>query len=345
MGENGEKGENGVKDLTIIGGGPTGLFGLFYAGVRHLDTQLVEAMDELGGALSALYAVKYVYDMAGFPAILAKDLVAALHEQADQWQYPIHLSQKMLEFEERDGIYVLHSQTGEEFKSKTVLIANGNGSLAPRKLKIPGIEPLEDKQIFYTVKDMETFRDKRVLVIGGGDSALDWALALEKVSRMVTLIHRLPVWQAHEATVRQLINSEVDVHFPRHEANQLHVTDGKLTGVTILNITSKETFDLEVDIILICIGFLMDTSVMRKWDVALEGKKGIKVDPATMATSRPGVYAAGDIAAYEGKINLIACGASEAAMAVNQAVRYINPDARLAPGHSSDMDIFKKPDN
>ena len=337
-------GDNGVRDLTIIGGGPTGLFGLFYAGVRGLDTQLVEAMDEAGGALSALYAEKFVYDMAGFPAILAKDLVAVMREQADQWDYPMYLSQKILDFEEQDGIYVLRAQGGEEFRSKAVLIANGNGAFAPRKIKLAGVEQHEDKQIFYTVKNMDLFRDKRVLVIGGGDSALDWALALDKIATMVTLIHRLPVWQAHEATVQLIFESNVDVHFPRHEANELHVTDGKLTGVTIINLTSKETFDLEVDIILICVGFLMDTTVIRKWGVELEGKKGIKVDPATMATSRPGVYAAGDIAAYEGKINLIACGASEAAMAVNQAVRYINPDARLAPGHSSDMDIFTKRD-
>ena len=337
-------GDNGVRDLTIIGGGPTGLFGLFYAGVRGLDTQLVEAMDEAGGALSALYAEKFVYDMAGFPAILAKDLVAVMREQADQWDYPIYLSQKILDFEEQDGIYVLRAQGGEEFKSKAVLIANGNGAFAPRKLRLAGVEQHEDKQIFYTVKNMDLFRDKRVLVIGGGDSALDWALALDKIATMVTLIHRLPVWQAHEATVQLIFDSDVDVHFPRHEANELHVTDGKLTGVTIINLTSKETFDLEVDIILICVGFLMDTTVIRKWGVELEGKKGIKVDPSTMVTSRPGVYAAGDIAAYEGKINLIACGASEAAMAVNQAVRYINPDARLAPGHSSDMDIFTKRD-
>ena len=337
-------GDNGVRDLTIIGGGPTGLFGLFYAGVRGLDTQLLEAMDELGGALSALYAEKFVYDMAGFPAILAKDLVAVMREQADQWDYPIYLSQKILDFEEQDGIYVLRAQGGEEFRSKSVLIANGNGAFAPRKIKLAGVEQHEDKQIFYTVKNMDLFRDKRVLVIGGGDSALDWALALDKIATMVTLIHRLPVWQAHEATVQLIFESNVDVHFPRHEANELHVTDGKLTGVTIINLTSKETFDLEVDIILICVGFLMDTTVIRKWGVELEGKKGIKVDPSTMATSRPGVYAAGDIAAYEGKINLIACGASEAAMAVNQAVRYINPDARLAPGHSSDMDIFTKRD-
>ena len=337
-------GDSGVRDLTIIGGGPTGLFGLFYAGVRGLDTQLVEAMDELGGALSALYAEKFVYDMAGFPAILAKDLVAVMREQADQWDYPMYLSQKILDFEEQDGIYVLRAQGGEEFRSKAVLIANGNGAFAPRKIKLAGVEQHEDKQIFYTVKNMDLFRDKRVLVIGGGDSALDWALALDKIATMVTLIHRLPVWQAHEATVQLIFESNVDVHFPRHEANELHVTDGKLTGATIINLTSKETFDLEVDIILICVGFLMDITVIRKWGVELEGKKGIKVDPATMATSRSGVYAAGDIAAYEGKINLIACGASEAAMAVNQAVRYINPDARLAPGHSSDMDIFTKRD-
>lgn len=336
--------ENGVKDLTIIGGGPTGLFGLFYAGVRGLDAQLVEAMDELGGALAALYAEKFVYDMAGFPAILAKDLVAAMYEQANQWQYPVHLSQKILDFDEDDGIYVLRAQSGEEFRSKSVLIANGNGAFAPRKLRLAGVEPFEDKQIFYTVKNMDLFRDKRVLVIGGGDSALDWALALDEVAKMVTLIHRLPVWQAHEATVKLVFESNVDVHFPRHEAQELHVSDGKLTGVTIVNLSSKETFDLDVDVILICVGFLMDTTVIRKWGVELEGRKGIKVDPATMVTSRPGVYAAGDIAAYEGKINLIACGASEAAMAVNQAVRYINPDARLAPGHSSDMDIFTKRD-
>ena len=309
-------GDSGVRDLTIIGGGPTGLFGLFYAGVRGLDTQLVEAMDELGGALSALYAEKFVYDMAGFPAILAKDLVAVMREQADQWDYPMYLSQKILDFEEQDGIYVLRAQGGEEFRSKAVLIANGNGAFAPRKLRLAGVEQHEDKQIFYTVKNMDLFRDKRVLVIGGGDSALDWALALDKIATMVTLIHRLPVWQAHEATVQLIFESNVDVHFPRHEANELHVTDGKLTGATIINLTSKETFDLEVDIILICVGFLMDITVIRKWGVELEGKKGIKVDPATMATSRPGVYAAGDIAAYEGKINLIACGASEAAMAV-----------------------------
>jgi thioredoxin reductase (NADPH) len=336
--------DNGVKDLTIIGGGPTGLFGLFYAGVRGIDTQLVEAMDELGGALSALYAEKFIYDMAGFPAVLAKDLVSVMHEQADQWKYPIHLSQKILDMDEEDDHFVLRSQTGEEFKSKTVLIANGNGAFAPRKMKLDGVEPLEGTQVFYTVKNMDTFRDKRVLVIGGGDSALDWALALEKICKAVTLIHRLPVWQAHEATVQELILSEVDVHFPRHEANKLHVEDGKLTGATIINLQSQETFDIEVDIILICIGFLMDISVVRRWGVELEGKRGIKVDPSTMVTSRPGIYAAGDIAAYEGKINLITCGASEAAMAVNQAVRYINPDARLAPGHSSDMDIFNKPD-
>ena len=204
----------GVRDLTIIGGGPTGLFGLFYAGVRGLDTQLVEAMDELGGALSALYAEKFVYDMAGFPAVLAKDLVAVMREQADQWDYPMYLSQKILDFEEQDGIYVLRAQGGEEFRSKAVLIANGNGAFAPRKLRLAGVEQHEDKQIFYTVKNMDLFRDKRVLVIGGGDSALDWALALDKIATMVTLIHRLPVWQAHEATVQLIFESGRGRAFP-----------------------------------------------------------------------------------------------------------------------------------
>ena len=326
--------EKDIYDITIIGGGAVGLYGVYYAGLRKMKTKVIEAMPELGGQVIALYPEKFIYDVAGFPAILGRDLIKQQIEQAMQYNPTVCLNERVLELkEDLEGVIQLVTDKGEHY-SRTVVIAAGVGAFTLRKLPTPGLNELEGKGVFYVVKRVEDFRDKRVLIVGGGDTALDWALGLEPIARQITLIHRLDEWQGHEDTVDKVYHSSVDVLFPYYEMKEVHGKD-RVEGVTIVHLKTNEEFNLEVDTIIVNVGFTASLGPIKDWE--LEQKKNRIVVNSKMETSMKGVYAAGDIITHPSKLNLIAQGYGEIAAAVNLAKNYIDPKQRVQPQHSTHM--------
>lgn len=334
-----------MKDITIIGGGPTGLFGAFYAGMRAASVRIVDALPALGGQLMALYPEKYIYDVAGFPKVLARDLVRDMSAQALQFGAEVCLDQVVTglnRVEDPDGGvgHFLLETSEAVYPSRTVLIAAGIGAFEPRKLPLKGAEAWEGKGLFDRVLDPQKFAGQRVVIVGGGDSALDWTVNLMGVAKSVTLVHRRNEFRGHAATVNQLLE-----HAERgactictsSEVQAIHGGD-HIERVTLVNCVSKETRDVAVDAVIPQLGFHSDLGAIREWGLDTE-KADIRVDQV-MATNVPGIYAAGDITSYPGKLKLIAVGAGEACIAVNNAVHYINPKAKVNPGHSSNLAIF-----
>ncbi|TCS83126.1 NAD(P)/FAD-dependent oxidoreductase [Tepidibacillus fermentans] len=318
-----------VYDITVIGGGPAGLFATFYAGMRGASVKLIEAMPQLGGQLTALYPEKYIYDVAGFPKVLASELVKRVEEQAMQFNPTVCLDEKVENVEKNgDGIFVLTTSKGTHL-SKAVIITAGIGAFEPRRLDVEGAEKYEKTNLHYFVSDMEVFRDRRVLVFGGGDSAVDWALMLENIAKEVTIIHRRDKFRAHEHSVEKLYASKVNVIVPRVitklEGNE------KIERVTIATPKGEEEQVIEIDDLIVNFGFVSSLGPIANW--GLEIKNGAIVVDSTMKTNIDGIYAAGDIATYEGKIKLIAAGFGEAPTAVNNAKHYINPEERIQPVH------------
>ena len=339
--------EHPIKDITIIGAGPAGLFALFYAGMRQTSAQVVDALPELGGQLAALYPEKYIFDVAGHPKVLAKDLVKMLHEQVKQFGEPIHLGQAVTGLEERDGVYVLHTEKGD-YPTKAIVIAAGIGAFSPRRLPQACAEPWYGRGIYDVVTDPKQFAGQRVVIIGGGDSAFDWATQLAGIATHVSLVHRSDRFRAHGATVAQF---DADVQagrasrFTFHElADVLCRPEGeRFTHLVLRDVKAKTTTEIEADVVLPMLGFVSDIGPIADWRLSLE-KDEIAVNQV-METGRAGIWAAGDVTTYPGKLKLIACGFSEAAMAVNQAVHWLYPDKKVAPGHSSNMAVFGQKDD
>jgi thioredoxin reductase (NADPH) len=322
-----------IFDITIIGAGPTGLFGLFYAGMREMTAKVIDSLEELGGQLTALYPEKFIYDMPGYYKVRSKDLVAAMAEQGLQYEAEVCLGEKVTELDRReDGTWQLTTDAGDVHLSRTVVIAGGPGGFTPRKLALPRIREFEGRGIQYFVKDLQAFAGKRLLIVGGGDSALDWTESLEPIAAKITLIHRRDRFRAHESSVKRLLASSVDVLL-FWELQAVHGRD-RVEGATIFDNRSGETMELEVDAIIFSLGFVADIGPIRNWSLELEGN-AIVVN-SRMETNLPGVYAAGDIATYPGKLKLIATGVGEVAIAVNHAKTFIDPRARAFPGHSTD---------
>ncbi|MCC7023278.1 MAG: NAD(P)/FAD-dependent oxidoreductase [Thermomicrobiales bacterium] len=325
-----------IYDITIIGAGPTGQFAAFYAGLRGARTQVIDALEEPGGALTAIYPEKYIYDVIGFPRVLAKDFVAHCDIQARQADPTIRLKEQVLELEVLpDGLIRLGTTKGDRW-SRTVIVCAGVGAFEPKRLDVPGLRELEGKGVHYFAKHVEDFRDRHVVIVGGGDSAVDWAVTLEPIAAQVTLIHRSK-FRAHEATVRQLEASTVDVNYPGYEIVSIldGGEDGRLKGVTFKGPDGEERA-IPADDLIVAIGFIADLGPMKRWGFTLQ-RNQIVVDKTTMETGIPGVYAAGDVAAYPAKFKLIVTGAAEAVTAVNHAVTYYDPKARLDPGHSTNI--------
>jgi len=329
----------GTRDITIVGGGPTGLFAAFYAGMRGLSTRIVDSLPELGGQLMALYPEKYIYDVGGFPKILAKDLAQSLIEQALQFDPEVVLDREIGAITEQDGAFQLAS--GDEvFHSKSLLVAGGKGAFEPRRLECPGYDAFLGNGVEYAVRDPASFAGKRVVIVGGGDSALDWAVILKDHCERLIVTHRRDQFRAHEVTVQAA--------WAAHEAGQLEMAvfhevrsiegDGRVEQVTLFDNRTDEEITVEADAVLTFLGFKPDLGPMREWGLDLKGNR-ILVNQL-METNRPGIYGAGDIVQYEGKLDLIATGFSEAAIAVNNAVHYVDPDARVNPGHSTNLKIF-----
>ena len=322
-----------IFDITIIGAGPTGLFAAFYAGLRGAKTQVIDALEEAGGALTAIYPEKYIYDVIGFPKVLAKDFVERCLAQADRSDPTIRLNEEVTELERLDdGLIRLGTSRGERF-SRTVIVCAGVGAFEPKRLTVDGVKELEGHGVHYFAKRVEDFRDKDVVIVGGGDSAVDWAVTLEPVARHVTLIHRSK-FRAHEGTVAELEASSVDLRFPGCETVAVRAgLDGHLSGLTFKD-AAGETHDIVVQELIVAIGFVADLGPLKTWGFEIQ-RNQVVVDPLTMATNIPGVFAAGDIATYQAKFKLIATGAAEAVTAVNHAVTSYDPKARLDAGHST----------
>lgn len=334
-----------IKDITIIGGGPTGIFAQFYAGMRQVSSQIVDALPQLGGQLAALYPEKYIFDVAGFPQVLAKDLVKSLAEQAARFNSPVHLGQKVVGLEEEDGHFVLVTET-DRFPTKSIVIAAGIGAFSPRRLPQACAQPWYGKGVYDVVTDPEAYRGQRVLIIGGGDSAFDWGTQLIGRAAHVTLVHRSDRFRAHGATVAEfnaaVAAGKADL-FTFHELHDLTCTPDRFTHATLRDIKAKTTRDIEVDVILPMLGFVSDIGVLVDWGLTIE--KDEIVVTSTMETGRPGIYAAGDVTIYPGKLKLIASGFAEAATAVNQAVHWVYPEKKVTPGHSSNMAVFGQKDD
>ena len=334
-----------LKDLTILGGGPTGIFALFYAGMRGATAQIVDALPELGGQLTALYPEKYIFDVAGFPRVLAKDLVRSLADQALQFHretgLPAHLGQRVVGLEQADGHFVVVTET-DRFPTRAVVIAAGIGAFRPRRLPQSFAEPWYGRGVHEFVQHPERYRGLDVVIIGGGDSAFDWCAQLRERAKSVTLVHRSDRFRAHAATIADVVSAaavgdgRMSIH-TFHELDAIHGTE-RIEGIRLKDLKARSTREVPADVLLPMLGYVSNMGVLLEWGLNFE-KDEIAVN-YQMETGRAGIYAAGDITTYPGKLKLIATGFGEAAVAVNQAVHWVYPEKKVNPGHSSHLAVF-----
>ncbi|MFD2624698.1 NAD(P)/FAD-dependent oxidoreductase [Salibacterium salarium] len=326
--------EEELFDITIIGGGPTGLFAAFYAGMRGMSVKIIDSLPQLGGQLSTLYPEKYIYDVAGFPGVRAQKLVDDLVEQANTFDPEIVLEETVQEIDkDEDGNFEISTNEKTHY-SKTIIVTAGIGAFEPRRLKLEEARQYEGKNLHYFVNDLQTFSGQEVLISGGGDSALDWALMLEPIAKNVTVVHRREKFRAHEHSVEQLFESGMTVKTPT-EIKEFHSENGNITKAVLQNINSSEEESLDVDSVIVNHGFVSSIGPIKEWGLDLQ-KNSIVVN-SRMETNVDGLYAAGDIATYEGKVKLIATGFGEAPIAVNNAKAYIDPKAKVQPQHSTSL--------
>jgi len=323
-----------IFDITVIGGGPTGLFATFYAGMRNMKVKIIDSLHQLGGQLSELYPDKYIYDVGGFTKVLAKDFIGNLVKQAEYASPEICLAETVLEIKQEDGYFSLITNKGVHY-SKTILITSGIGAFEPRKLNISNAKEYEGKNLHYQVKDINYFKNTKVLVCGGGDSAVDWSLMLQDVATEVTLCHRRSDFRAHESSVNTLLNSNVNIKTP-YAIKEL-IGDSK--GIHKVMIVDKNGMEeeIEVDHVIVNYGSVSSLGPIKNWNLDME-KHSISVN-TKMETNIKGIYAAGDICTYEGKVKLIAVGLGEAPIAINNAKSFIDPSSRVQPLHSTS--VFK----
>lgn len=322
-----------IYDITIIGGGPVGLFTAFYAGMRQASINIIESLPQLGGQLSALYPEKFIYDIAGFPKVSAQNLVNNLIEQMNQFKVDHCLGQTVQTIRRRDnGVFELMTNKQMHY-SKTIIITAGNGAFQPRTMKLENEESFVGKNLHYFVDTMEKFADKEVVLFGGGDSAVDWALMLEPIAKKVTLVHRRDSFRAHEYSVDLLKKSRVEILTPYVPTTL--IGDEQIEKVIIQKNNSEETIELTVDDVLVNYGFVSSLGPIKNWGLEIE-KNSIIVN-SKMETNIEGIYAVGDICTYEGKVKLIVTGFGEAPIAVSEAKMYVDPQAKKQTLHSTSL--------
>ena len=319
-------------DLLLVGAGPVGLYGAYYAGVRGLRTAVVDSLQEPGGQITALYPEKPIFDVAGFRAVKGRDLVAGLLEQAAQYDPTYLLGESATTLARAaDGRWDVGTGSGSTIRCGAVVVTGGIGTFTPRPL--PAGADFLGRGLAYFVPSLADYEGLDVVIVGGGDSACDWALALRGLARSVTVVHRRKAFRAHAGTVRAmyssgalvLVDAEVTAVLGAHVVDAVQVQVKGEDGPRVLPCQR----------LVAALGFLADLGPVREWGLELHDNRHIVVD-TRMRSTVPGVYAAGDITDYDGKIRLISVGFGEVATAVNNAAVELDPEAQLFPGHSSD---------
>ena len=319
-----------ATDVAIIGAGPVGLFAVFECGMLKMKCHVFDALDSVGGQCAALYPEKPIYDIPGYPMIPAAELIDKLEAQAEPFAPVYHLNQRV------DGVradgdgFVLTTSAGAQVRAKAIIIAAGAGAFGPNRPPLGGIEAYEGSGVFYYVKRRVDFRGKRVVIAGGGDSAVDWALALEGIASHIAVVHRRDKFRAAPESAARLAalakDGKIELVVP-YQLHGLEGTGGKLSGVVVQDLDGKNR-TLAADALLPFFGLSMDLGPIAGWGLALE-RHHLTVDPARLETSAPGIFAIGDVATYPGKLKLILSGFSEAAMAAHAAHSRVFPGQAL----------------
>lgn len=331
-----------VADVTILGAGPAGLAAAYYAGHRHASVRIVESLEEVGGQLVAIYPEKHMGDVAGFPSVLAHELAARLAEQGLQFKPELRLAEEAVTMEavELDGeeLIRLGTSAGNSYLSRSLIVTTGHGAFAPRKLPLEGIDEWEGKGLHYLVRETAGLAGKRCVIVGGGDSALDWMLGLSAISEPpIVLVHRRDRFRALESSLakaRVLERAGKARIMTPCEVREIHGS-GRIEAVTVENTETGERERVPCDALITLLGFSSHLGAIAHWGLEHFSRRQLQVDPATMRSSKPRIYAAGDVAGYEGKITLITIALGEAAIAANNAVAEIRHE-KSQPEYSSE---------
>ncbi|MFC6182224.1 NAD(P)/FAD-dependent oxidoreductase [Lactiplantibacillus daowaiensis] len=322
-------------DLTIIGGGPVGMFAAFYAGMRNAKVQLLESLPELGGQVQALYPEKMIHDIAGYPAIKGRELVKQLTAQLQEFPIDIHTKSAVSDVTGKMGDFTITTVNGDVSHSKAIIVATGTGAFEPRKLAVEGADRFEDQQLFYHIPSLDAFRDHTVLVAGGGDSAIDMALMLEPVAKQVYIMHRRNRFRGMEHSVDLLEASSVTIKTP-FLIKALHRLDNGQLDLMMKEVRGDAEEHLAVDDLVVNYGFIADNKALQAWQVTPEMAHQLITVNTEMNTDVPGMAAIGDAITFPGKLGLIASGFGEAPNAVNQLMMQLYPERR-SPLHSTTL--------
>jgi thioredoxin reductase (NADPH) len=317
-------------DVVIIGAGPVGLFAVFELGLLDIKAHLVDILDKVGGQCAELYPEKPIYDIPGIPLITGHGLTEALMQQIKPFGPTFHLGEMVTTVEKiGDPLFRVVTDRGKVFEAKTVVIAAGGGSFQPKRPPINGIEPYEDKSVFYAVRKMEAFRDKRLLIVGGGDSALDWTLNLQPLAKRLTLVHRRDDFRGAPDSVNKMraLVAAGAMDLKIGQVTLLEGSDGQLSAASVKG-NDGTVARIECDAMLPFFGLTMKLGPVADWGIKMEDEL-IPVDTGTFETNIPGLFAIGDINTYPGKLKLILSGFHEGALMAQKAHRYVYPDKRL----------------
>jgi thioredoxin reductase (NADPH) len=330
-------------DALIIGAGPVGLFAVFELGLLDIKAHLVDILDKVGGQCAELYPEKPIYDIPGFPTITAQGLVDGLMAQSKPFKPTIHLNEMVESIEKiGDPLFRVTTNGGQIFETKVIVVAAGGGSFQPKRPPIPGIEAFEKKSVHYAVRRMEDFRGKRVLIAGGGDSALDWTLNLAPIAGHLTLLHRRSEFRAAPDSVNKMMSlvGEGKIDFVMGQASSVEGADGQVSKVLVKR-NDGSNFEIACDAILPFFGLTMKLGPIANWGLRLN-EELIPVDTEAFETSEKGIFAIGDINTYPGKLKLILSGFHEAALMARRAQAYVYPDKKFVFQYTTSSTSLQK---